>query len=294
MDYQIKNNNLTVTISNQGAEVQSVKANKSGREFIWQADPQVWGRHAPVLFPIVGRLKDDQYQYQGKTYHLGQHGFARDSVFEVEEETATAITFVLRSNEKTLENYPFNFELKVRYTLEENSLAEEFFVKNLDNKTMIFGIGGHPGFNLPTNDQVNKEDYYFKFSPDSARVKIPLKAPLLDWSNKTKVATDQLFKISNLMFKDDAWVFELKDRNKVSLASNKNNYQVTVAMDKAPYVGLWSQYPKTADYACIEPWWGIADTLDASGILEEKKGMNHLPAGDTWQNGFTMTFHDVD
>ena len=293
MNYQIKNNDLTITVSNQGAEVQSVKSNKSGREFIWQADPQVWGRHAPVLFPIVGRLKNDQYQYQGKIYHLGQHGFARDSVFEIEEKTPTAITFVLRANEKTLENYPFNFELKVRYSLDSYSLKEEFIVKNLDDKTMIFGIGGHPGFNLPTNDKISKEDYYFKFSPNNARVKIPLKAPLLDWDSKTKVATNQLFKISNLMFKDDAWVFELKDRNQVTLASEKNNYQVTVTMENAPYVGLWSQYPKTADYACIEPWWGIADTLDASGKLEDKKGMNHLSAGDMWQNGFTMTFHDV-
>ena len=294
MDYQIKNNNLTVTISNQGAEVQSVKDSNSGREFIWQADPEVWGRHAPVLFPIVGRLKDDQYKYQGKTYHLGQHGFARDSVFEVENQEDRTITFLLKANEKTLINYPFNFELKVKYTLEENSLREEFIVKNLDDKTMIFGIGGHPGFNLPTNEQISKEDYYFKFSPDDERVKIPLKAPLLDWSHKSKVATDQLFKLSDLMFKDDAWVFELKNRNQVTLASDKNKYQIIVTMEDAPYVGLWSQYPKTADYACIEPWWGIADTLDASGKLEEKKGMNQLPAGQIWQSGFTITFHDVN
>ena len=166
MDYQIKNNNLTVTISNQGAEVQSVRDNNSQREFIWQADPKVWGRHAPVLFPIVGRLKDDQYQYDGQTYHLGQHGFARDSVFEIKDHEDETITFVLRANEKTLAKYPFNFELEVKYSLEENSLKEEFIVKNLDDKTMIFGIGGHPGFNLPTNEKISKEDYYFKFTPN--------------------------------------------------------------------------------------------------------------------------------
>lgn len=294
MDYQIKNEDLTVTISNKGAEVQSVKNNQSGREFIWQADPEVWGRHAPVLFPIVGRLKDDQYKYQGQVYNLGQHGFARDSVFEVKEQVPTKIVFSLKSNEKTLQVYPFKFELQVIYTLENNTLKEEFKVINLDTKTMIFGIGGHPGFNLPTNKETSKEDYYFKFSPAANRIKIPLKAPLLDWNKQAEVDTSRLFKISNLMFKDDAWVFELKDRNQVTLASEKSNFQIIVTMDNAPFVGLWSQYPKTADYACIEPWWGIADTLDASGNLEDKKGMNSLPAKETWQSGFTITFHDVD
>ncbi|QNQ80467.1 aldose 1-epimerase family protein [Lactobacillus sp. PV034] len=294
MDYQIKNNNLTVTISNQGAEVQSIKDNKSGREYIWQANPDVWGRHAPVLFPIVGRLKNDQYSYQGKVYNLGQHGFARDSVFEVKEQGTDYISLVLKSNEKTFLVYPFAFELILNYRLDQNTVREEFIVKNLDNKTMIFGIGGHPGFNLPTDANIHKDNYYFKFSPAINHIKIPLKAPLLDWEEKSEDDTHRLLQISNLMFKDDAWVFELKDRNKVTLACNKNAYQVDVAMDNAPYVGLWSQYPTTADYACIEPWWGIADTIDASGNLEDKKGMNHLPAGETWKNGFNITFHDIN
>ena len=292
MDHKLKNSFLTVTVSDHGAEVQSVIDNNSQREYMWQADSKVWGHHAPVLFPIVGRLKDDQYTYDGKTYHMGQHGFARDSKFEVESKSDDQITFLLKSNQETKKQYPFDFELRVTYTLLNNLLEENFKVTNLSNKEMIFGIGGHPGFNLPTNDSIKKNDYYFKFEPSIDHIRIPLKAPLLDWEHRSLVATDSLFEISDLLFKDDAWVFELKNATKVSIRTDKSDYHINVKMDNAPFVGLWSQYPKTADYICIEPWWGIADTLDSDGKFENKKGMNHLKPGETWKNGFSMAFHD--
>lgn len=291
MDHKLQNSFLTVTVSDHGAEVQSVIDNNSKREYMWQADPEVWGRHAPVLFPIVGRLKDDQYTYDGKTYHMGQHGFARDSQFEVESKSDDEITFLLKSNEETKKQYPFDFELRVTYTLVNNLLEERFDVTNTDDKEMIFGIGGHPGFNLPTDENIKKNDYYFKFEPSVDHIRIPLKAPLLDWAHRSLVATDTLFEISDLLFKDDAWVFQLKDRNKVSIRTDKSDYHINVKMD-APFVGLWSQYPKTADYICIEPWWGIADTLDSDGKLENKKGMNRLQPSHTWENGFSIAFHD--
>lgn len=292
MEYTIKNSFLTATISSHGAEIQSVKDNNSNREYIWQADPQVWGRHAPVLFPIVGRLKNDEYTYAGKTYHLGQHGFARDSEFEVEKQADHEITFLLKADDQTLAVYPFSFELRVTYTLINNLIEERFDVTNTDNKEMIFGIGGHPGFNLPINDHIKKTDYYFKFDPSIDHIKVPLKAPYIDWDNRSLMATDSLFEVSDDLFKDDAWVFQLKGANKVSIRTDKSNYHINVKMDNAPFVGLWSQYPKTANYMCIEPWWGIADTLDASGKLEEKRGMNHLEPGHTWENGFAIAFHD--
>ena len=291
MDHKLQNSFLTVTVSDHGAEVQSVIDNNSKREYMWQADPKIWGRHAPVLFPIVGRLKDDQYTYDGKIYHMGQHGFARDSQFEVESKSDDTITFLLKSNEETKKQYPFDFELRVTYTLVNNLLEERFDVTNTDDKEMIFGIGGHPGFNLPTDENIKKNDYYFKFEPSIDHIRIPLKAPLLDWAHRSLVATDTLFEISDLLFKDDAWVFQLKGRNKVSIRTDKSDYHINVKMD-APFVGLWSQYPKTADYICIEPWWGIADTLDSDGKLENKKGMNRLQPGHTWENGFSIAFHD--
>lgn len=295
MNYELKNKFLTVTISSNGAQMQSVKDNHSNTEYLWQADPKIWGRHAPILFPFVGRLKDDQYTYQGKTYHMGQHGFARDMEFDVFERKDNSITFSLKDTEETLKKYPFKFELHVTYSLLNNLIREDFEVINKTDGEMIFGIGGHPGFNLPTNEHLKRDDYYFQLMPLKDRIRIPLKAPYLDWENRTLSAIDTPITITDDLFKNDALVYELHgSENKVTLKNDQNKYHINVWMKDVPYVGIWSQYPKFADYVCVEPWWGIADTLDSDGKLEDKKGMNHLPKGQVWQGGFEMTFHSAE
>lgn len=294
MDYTIKNNIIEVVISDHGAEVQSVKGAHTGEEYMWQADPEIWGRHAPVLFPIVGRLKNDEYKYQGKTYHMGQHGFARDCDFEVENHTQESITFLLKDNEKTREMYPFKFEFRVNYNLMNNLLEENFSVVNKSDETMIFGVGGHPGFNLPVNNGEEKEDYYFDMHPSIARVKIPLKGAYLDWNNRSLASTDSFIGLSDELFKDDALIYELHGHdNKVSLRTDKSKFHINVWTRNAPCVGIWSQYPNTANYVCIEPWWGIADREDADGELEHKYGMNHLEPGKEYQAGFSITYHSA-
>ena len=294
MDYTIKNNIIEVVISDHGAEVQSVKGAHTGEEYMWQADPEIWGRHAPVLFPIVGRLKNDEYKYQGKTYHMGQHGFARDCDFEVENHTQESITFLLKDNEKTREMYPFKFEFRVNYNLMNNLLEENFSVVNKSDETMIFGVGGHSGFNLPVNNGEEKEDYYFDMHPSIARVKIPLKGAYLDWNNRSLASTDSFIGLSDELFKDDALIYELHGHdNKVSLRTDKSKFHINVWTRNAPYVGIWSQYPNTANYVCIEPWWGIADREDADGELEHKYGMNHLEPGKEYQAGFSITYHSA-
>lgn len=189
--------------------------------------------------------------------------------------------------------YPFDFEFRVKYSLVNNLIKEDFIVTNTGSEEMIFGVGGHPGFNLPTNQGLKKEDYYFKFDPSIDHVRIPLEAPLLDWENRSLVSTNSLFEINDQLFEKDAWIFQLDNHpTKVSIKTDKSNYHINVHIDNAPYVGLWSQYPVTADYICIEPWWGIADTKDTNGKLEDKIGMNRVAAGQTWSNGFSMAFHD--
>ncbi|WEV40661.1 aldose 1-epimerase family protein [Lactobacillus sp. ESL0684] len=294
MDYTIQNSILQVTISDHGAEIQSVKSKHSGYEYIWQANPEVWGRHAPILFPIVGKLKDNQYTYQGKTYHLNQHGFARDSQFVVEQQTAESITFLLKENAATLKVYPFKFELRVNYNLLNNLLEENFSVtNNSTDEEMIFGIGGHPGFNLPTDDSLNKQDYYFSSQPSVSRVQIPLAGAYLDWPRRSLAPTDSLITLSDHLFKNDALIFELKGHdNKFTLRTETSNFHVNVWLRDAPFVGVWSQYPQTADFVCIEPWWGIADRADTDGELTTKYGMNHLEPNGNFTAGFSMAFHD--
>lgn len=293
MEYQLKNSFLTLTVSTLGAEIQSVVDNNSKCEYIWTAKKEVWPQHAPVLFPIVGRLKNDQYTYKDKTYHLGQHGFAHKKEFELDQQDDTSITLLLKSDEETKKQYPFDFEFRVKYSLVNNLIKEDFIVTNTGSEEMIFGVGGHPGFNLPTNQGLKKEDYYFKFDPSIDHVRIPLEAPLLDWDNRSLVSTNSLFEINDQLFENDAWIFQLDNHpTKVSIKTDKSNYHINVHIDNAPYVGLWSQYPVTAYYICIEPWWGIADTKDTNGKLEDKIGMNRVAAGQTWSNGFSMAFHD--
>lgn len=296
MDYTIENNMIKVVISDIGAEIQSVKSVHTGEEFMWQADPKIWGRHAPILFPIVGRLKNDKYTYKGKTYHLGQHGFARNSKFEVENHTQESITFLLKDNEETRKVYPFKFEFRVNYNLMNNLLEENFSVVNKSDDTMIFGVGGHPGFNLPIKEDEKKEDYFFDMHPSVARVQIPLKNASLDWDSRSLASTDSFISLSDELFKNDALIYELHGHdNKVSLRTDKSKFHINVWTRNAPFVGIWSQYPKTADYVCIEPWWGIADRDDADGQLEHKYGMNHLKPNKEFQAGFSMTFHsDAD
>lgn len=293
MDYTIKNSILEVVISTKGAEIQSVKSQHSGYEYIWQADAKVWNRHAPILFPIVGRLKNDEYTYKGKTYSMSQHGFARDMEFKVEQHTEESITLLLTDNEKTRAIYPFKFELRVNYNLLNNLLEENFSVTNNSVEEMIFGIGGHPGFNIPTNKTMTKEDFYFSSKPSLARVQIPLRGAYLDWPNRSLASTNSLITLSDRLFKNDALIFQLRGHdNRISLRTDANDFHVNVWLRDAPFVGVWSQYPQTGDFVCIEPWWGIADRSDANGKLEEKYGMNHLKANDTFTAGFSMAFHD--
>ncbi|HCX39827.1 MAG TPA: aldose epimerase [Lactobacillus acetotolerans] len=292
MDYTIQDGILKVVISSKGAEVQSVKDRHNGYEYIWQANPKVWARHAPVLFPIVGRLVNDEYTYKGKKYHMTEHGFARDQEFKVERQTDESITFVLKDSAETRKIYPFKFELRVNYNLLNNLLEENFTVTNKSDGEMIFGIGGHPGFNVPVNKDTKKEDFYFSTKPSVARVEIPLRGPYLDWSNRSLTSTDSLITLSDELFKNDALIFQLNGHdNKFSLRTDNGPFHINVWTRDVPFVGIWSQYPKTDNFVCIEPCWGIADRSDTNGKLEDKLGMNHLKAGEQFQAGFSMAFH---
>lgn len=174
MEYEIKNQFLNVKINSRGAELASVKSVNSDTEFLWQADPEVWNRHAPILFPIVGRLKNDTYQYQGKSYQLSQHGFARDKEFKLLSQENDAISLVLRDDEASLKEYPFHFELVITYRLLNNLLIEDLSVKNPSNEEMYFSIGCHPGFNIPVNDQLKKNNYYLQMFPSKDHIRIPI------------------------------------------------------------------------------------------------------------------------
>ncbi|GKQ42714.1 aldose 1-epimerase [Companilactobacillus sp. RD055328] len=286
----LENEYLTASINLSGAELVSVKDNNDGTEYMWQADPEVWGRHAPVLFPFVGKLKDDQFTYEDKEFHMTQHGFARDMKFEVAEQSGNFVSLVLKSSAETLAKYPFEFEFYINYTLDKRSILVNYQVINPSDKTLYFSVGAHPGFTLPLGEDLKYSDYYFELSPDIERYRIPL-----DYSN-IKPAEHYSTKENNIpinreLFKDDALIFELEGANTISIKSDKSTRGVDISSDNAEFVGLWSTYPTDGQFVCIEPWWGTADKVDASGKFEEKFAIKHLDnQNDEFNANYTITF----
>ncbi|MGO2892288.1 MAG: aldose 1-epimerase family protein [Enterococcus devriesei] len=287
MSVTITNDFLEATINEKGAELVSLRANEI--EYIWQADPQYWGRHAPILFPFVGRLKDNQYSYQGKTYPMGQHGFARDKEFKVLEQTKEKVTLVLTSDEETKKVYPFDFSLTVSYEIWGEGVRIRFDVENTGEEEMIFALGGHPAFNIPLTDELQFDDYFIAFSPQKSRVKIPLDGPFTNLDQKTIGQTNTNIQLSRGLFKEDALIYETKGLNAYTLGSEESSHSVTLAYNNIPYVGLWSPYPAEAPFVCIEPWWGFADTVDSNGRLEDKEGMNRLAGNEHFKTEFSIT-----
>lgn len=289
MTVNIKNNDLTVEIAFKGAELQSIQSNETGIEYLWQGDKAYWNRKSPVLFPIVGRLKEDTYTYKGHSYSMTQHGFARDEVFELVEHTEQKAVFQLNSTEDSKKAYPFDFSLVITYEIIESSVHVSYAVKNTDkSELMYFSIGGHPGFNVPLTESTKFEDYYLNFLPRRSRKQIPLKGPYADIAHTTLMQTNTPMRLDRELFENDALVFEVKDSNTFSIQSDKTPHSVEVTFKNHPYVGVWSVPGKDAPFVCIEPWHGIADTVETSGKLEEKLGIQTLPAQETFETAYTI------
>lgn len=289
MSVIIETETIKAEISEQGAELISLKSKDSNLEYLWQANPDHWARHAPVLFPIVGALKDGKYTYQEKTYQLSQHGFARDSLFSLVEQTPTSALFLLESNDQTKENYPFDFQLYIAYELQESTLKVSYKVVNPTNEDLYFSIGGHPAFNVPLEEGLTFDDYYLEPTPMKSRITLPLKNGQIDSENRTLGQTNTTFALSHELFHEDALIFETKGRNAFSIKSEKSKHSVTLSYDDFPYVGIWSTYPVQSPFVCIEPWFGVADTVETSGQLTEKLGIQKLSSHKTMKTSYTIT-----
>ena len=278
MKNTLKNDTLVISVDTFGAELHSVQ--KDEVEYLWQADSAFWGRHAPVLFPIVGKLKNGQYSYEDKNYQMSGHGFARDSEFTLIKEEADELVYEITSNSQTLAEYPFKFSFKVGYKLTDNRLRVRYQVENKDEKTMIFGVGAHPAFNVPLKNG-SFEDYKFTVSPSEKRTFIPLDVPTgtLKREEQSEVEVSDL-PLSRELFAKDALVYTSSEEMSVALTNSIDSRSVKVTWKDMPFFGLWSPYPADAPFVCIEPWCGIADDADTTGQLTNKFGMNQLPANE--------------
>ena len=282
--YGLKNNLLTIHITDQGAELISIR-DIAENEYMWQADERYWKRHSPILFPIVGSLKDGCYTYEGESYKMSQHGFARDSEFKLINQTDDTIWFELRSNEQSKQSYPFEFCLQVGYQLMENEIKVMWKVNNEDDKPMYYSIGAHPAFNCPLFAGDEQSQYSFKIKKDTS-VLSNLKINKITQNGlkkevpETILLNEGLLRISEHLFDEDALIVEGQQANEVSLVNAKQVPNLTVVFD-APLFGLWSPAGKKAPFVCIEPWFGRCDSEEFEGNLNDREYSETLHPGES-------------
>ncbi|MBC2001407.1 aldose 1-epimerase family protein [Listeria marthii] len=286
---KLENELLLVEIKTAGAELTRIFRKDTGLEYLWNADSKFWGRHSPVLFPTVGRLVEDTYLVDGKPYHLGQHGFARDRDFKVMEQTENSVRFELDSDEDSLAIYPYKFKLSIIYTIEKDSVAVSYEVENRDDKRIYFSIGAHPAFNLPLTEGTAFEDYYLDFGTEENLETLCLEGPYRSGViEKVTSEPARYLPLSYDLFKNDALIFEALKQKEVTIKSDKTPHFVKVSFPEFPFVGIWTAKAGTP-FLCIEPWYGIADGAGKSVELRDKAGIEHLEPEAVFASEYTIT-----
>jgi len=280
--HTIENKTWKAAFKTHGAELRSLFHKPSSKELMWQADPAFWGKTSPVLFPIVGVLKDDTYLFNDDRFALSRHGFARDSEFEVRQERDIAIGFALRSDAQSFMVYPFAFELTIRYSLSDNGLTCTYVVHNPSSETsLLFSIGGHPAFAVEVNEHIAYHDYQLLFPDDDVLTVGRLHNNLL-MEERTRIELqNHAFPLSYSLFYNDALVIENLESQQVVLANSVNNNQLVFNFHGFPYFGLWAA--KNADFVCLEPWAGIADQEHHDQNLQHKKGIVRIDPNSSWE-----------
>lgn len=280
MTTTISNSNLTAQINHLGAELFSLQ-NQDTKEYIWEGNPSFWGKHSPILFPIVGTLKNNSYHYEGKEYQLSRHGFARDMEFILSKKSENSATFSLTSSNESRKVYPFDFELQVIYTLENNKLTIGYRIINNSNSAMPFSIGAHPAFALPKPF----EDYSLAFEYPENLTSHELENDLLSDKFSTIEMVENLVPLTYSLFEKDALIFKKLQSKNITILENKKPL-LRVQFDDFPNLGIWTK--NNAPFLCIEPWLGYSDTIHASGNILEKEGIQIINSSEIFKSNFSI------
>lgn len=287
--YSLENTHLQISVNTFGAELHSVKSSRYNIEYIWQADKTIWARYAPHLFPFVGKLKNNEYIYQNKRYHLPQHGFARDNEFTCIENTANCLVFELKDNEAIFRNYPFHFSYKIRFLLIENTLQVTYLIENRGSDDLFFSVGAHPAFNCPLLPEENFEDYELDFYGKKKLTLNTLTDGLISQATSDLILKDSKLPVDQKLFEQDALVFMNSQIEEVSLLSTKHRHGVKLSSYNWPYFGIWAK-PGSCQFVCLEPWYGIADFENTTGDLLKKEGIVKLKQDTSFTCNFSMQF----
>lgn len=288
--FTIENTKIKAVINAKGAELTSLVHKEHQLDYMWAGDPAVWGKHSPVLFPIVGTLKNNTYFYNGQSYQLPRHGFARDKQFAVETQHADSITFLLRNDADTAPVYPFAFEFRLRYTLVDNSLAVTYEVVNPGKELLYFSVGAHPAFKIPLVPGTDYTDYYLHFNQVETAPRWPISPDgLIEQTSIPLLENTDRLNLSKDLFQKDALVLQGMASSVVTLGSTKTEHGFRFDYPGFPFMGIWAA--KNADFVCIEPWCGIADGVASTQQLPEKEGINKLAGGETFTRTWTITVY---
>lgn len=287
----LENEALTVEIADKGAELSRVRDRENGCERLWSADPAVWNRHAPILFPFVGKVIDGKYRLGGREYEMKtQHGFARDLDFVCTEETGDTVCHVLCSTEETRRRYPFDFRLLVRHRLDGANprlLHVEWELSNTGGETMYYAIGGHPGFLPP--EGVKKEDCFLGFPGKTALRYIsadPAGFAVPDVLHELTLPESSTPYDASL---PETWIFEHRQLSRVQLLRPDRRPWVTLNCEGFPILAVWAN--AAGPFVCLEPWYGRTDDAGFSGQISEKVCEEHLAPGETKQIAYSIEFH---
>ena len=286
--YTLSTPRCRATFATHGAELTSLVTTDNDLEYVWPGDPAVWARHAPVLFPLVGRLPNDAYHYEGRDYKLPQHGFARDRVFAVVRHDTTELVFQLQHDESTRVMFPFAFELTITYTLRDALLGVRWDVRNpAPDQPLLFSIGAHPAVRCPLLPDEAFEDYFFEFDHPVTLERHLLQGGLLTGDTAPVLNHEQELPLSYELFADDALVFKQYDFTNLTLRSRKSAHFVRFSFDGFPYLGLWTKGPG-AGFVCVEPWHGIASPTGQPGELRDKEGILTLAPGEVFSAAYSI------
>lgn len=287
---EIQSEFIKARISLDGAELKSLVDLDSNLEYMWSGDETYWKRTSPVLFPIVGKLLDDQYHIGKKFYNMTKHGFARDQKFSLIKHTADSLQLRLETNADILKTYPFKFTLDITYKVYGPKITISFEVKNIDRREILFSLGAHPAFNIPVNGG-SFEDYFIEFEKEEQQGAYYLNKDLLNFSNTDDrtMFEGRIIPLTHELFYDDALIFKDLMSNKVSLKNKANGRGISVNFENWPYFGIWQ--PKDAPFVCLEPWYGAADAPDSNKNFFEKEGLVTLDSGKIFSCDYSILIY---
>lgn len=280
MTTTISNANLSAQIKHVGAELISLK-NKHNTNYIWEGNPAFWGKHSPILFPIVGTLKNNFYTYNQQKYELNRHGFAREMEFKLIEKSEDTVTFSLCSSSETIKKYPFDFELQICYSLQESKLNIDYKVINKNNFILPFAIGAHPAFALPGNF----EEYSLEFQQEEILKYYLLEGGLISNNSNEILLDNRKLDLNYGLFENDALVFKKLKSKSITILKNTSPV-LKVNFTDFPNLGLWTV--KNGPFLCIEPWFGYSDTFDEYDDFSKKEGIQLLEKNDTFNSNYSI------